>query len=415
MRIAVEAHALSQEKITGVGKVILHYLDTLQKIDRENEYFIYTMDDIRHIAFSSPLWRYVDFDYLLKRVRMRIRARWLRLRDGAASGPLPGVRLLLYRLAKIILESIDEIVFSLKLASSLKKNGIGVYIGTSTYYYPYFFFSPVKKAGIIYDLVWELYPETMELGNRIRMRLFTLRYMKKLDLMISISENTKKDAREILGLTNRIDAIPLAADREIFFRAPAASIASCKNRYGITKKYILSVCTLEPRKNLRALIEAYRMLPSRHAYQLVLVGMTGWLQSGFFKDLESSDVNNNVIFTGYVSNDDLAPLYSGADLFVFPTLYEGFGLPVLEAMQCGCPVITSNNSSIPEVAGDSAIMIDPHNIDSLAEAMEKLLINNASKRELSKKGLRRAKQFSWDTSAKMLLSSLRSITHDRAE
>lgn len=412
MKIAVEAHALSQEKITGVGKVVLHYLDELQKIDGDNEYFIYTMDEIRHVSFNSPLWRYVDFQYPLKRLRVRVRSRWLQLRDSTEAGPLHGIRLILYRIAKILLESIDEIIFSLYLASSLKKNRIDLYIGTSTYYYPYFFFSPLKKAGIIYDLVWELFPETMETGNRIRMKLFTLRYMKKLDLMISISENTKKEAREILGLSNRIDAIPLAADRDIFYRAPAASIAASRKKFGISKKYILSVCTLEPRKNLKALIDAYRMLPSRHSYQLVLVGMTGWLQSGFFQDLESSDVRDNVIFTGYVSNSDLAPLYSGADLFVFPTLYEGFGLPVLEAMQCGCPVITSNNSSIPEVAGDSALMIDPHDIDSLAEKMEGLLKNNSLKKKLSAKGLQRAKQFSWKKSAKMFLSSIESIVNN---
>ncbi len=415
MRIAVEAHALSQEKITGVGKVILHYLDELQKIDHDNEYFIYALDDIRHIAISSSKWHLVDLHYPLTRLRVRIRARWLQLRDCTSAGPLPAARLMLYRSAKIILESIDEIVFSIKLASSLKKNNIDMYFGTSTYYYPYFFFSPLKKAGIIYDLVWKLFPETMEIGNRIRMKLFTLRYMKKLDMLISISENTKNDARKILGLTNRIDAIPLAADRDIFYRAPAGYISACRKKFGITKKYILSVCTLEPRKNLRALLEAYRILPSRHSYQLVLVGMTGWLQSGYFESMGSSDVKDNVIFTGYVSNNDLAPLYSGAEIFVYPSLYEGFGLPVLEAMQCGCPVIASHNSSIPEVVCDSAIMIDPHDINSLAGEMEALLKSNSIKKELSKKGLQRAKYFSWEKSAKMLLASLKSLSPDKAK
>jgi len=310
---------------------------------------------------------------------------------------------------KIILELLDEAVFSIKLASSIKINRIDVYLGTSTYYYPYFFLSPVKKAGILYDLVWELFPETMEFGNKIRMKLFTLRNMKKLDLLVAISSNTKKDAHEILGIDNRIDAIPLAADSAIFYLAGASAISTIKKKYGITKKYILSVCTLEPRKNLKSLLAAYRIMPSRLNYQLVLVGMAGWINSDFFSDIENSDVSENVLITGYVSNTELAPLYTGAELFVFPTLYEGFGLPVLEAMQCGCPVITSNTSSIPEVAGDAAIMVGPFDVEGLSQIMEKSVSDPALRKKLRDRGLKRSRQFSWDASARRLLDSLMSL------
>ncbi|OHD63730.1 MAG: hypothetical protein A2176_14430 [Spirochaetes bacterium RBG_13_51_14] len=411
MRIAVETHALSQDNITGVGNVILHYLNELQKIDAANEYFIYVMDDLKHLAIRNPRWRYVDFNYGLKRLRMSIRNRWLQLKSegGTDMNILLSSRILLFRLSKIMLELFDEVVFSLKLASSLRKYKIDIYVGTSTYYYPYFFFSTVKKIGFLYDLVWKLYPETMEFGNKARMKLLTFRNMRKLDLLVSISANTKNDAHELLNLNTRIEAIPLAADGTIFYPADGSTVSAVRKKYGISKKYILSVCTLEPRKNLKTLLAAYRILPSRREYQLVLVGMTGWIGSDFFQAIESSDVRDNVLITGYVSTAELAPIYTGAELFVFPTLYEGFGLPVLEAMQCGCPVITSNTSSIPEVAGDAALMLDPEDMTGLAESMEKILKNASLRKELAKKGLRQSKLFSWEKSARRLLQALESL------
>jgi glycosyltransferase involved in cell wall biosynthesis len=410
MKIAIEAHALSQEKITGVGMVILHYMNELQKMDSENEYFIYTMDDLKHVRLNNPRWHHVDFQYLLKTIRIRTWNAWNRQRtEQSPGGLIRSVSLIVLRLLKIFTELIDEFVFSFKLASSIKSNAIDIYLGTSTYYYPYFFLSPVKKAGILYDLVWKLYPKTMEFGNKLRMKLFTLRNMKKLDLLVSISENTRKDAHEILGIDNRIEAIPLAADESIFYRAGGPAVSAVKKKYGITKKYILSVCTLEPRKNLKALLGAYRAMPSRRDYQLVLVGMAGWINTDFFSEIKASDVKDNVLITGYVRNTELAPIYSGAELFVFPTLYEGFGLPVLEAMQCGCPVITSNNSSIPEVAGDAAVMIDPNDVEGLSRTMEKILSSPSTRKGMSSKGLKRSRQFSWEKSARRLLDSLMSL------
>jgi len=411
MRIAVEAHALSQEKLTGVGNVVLHYLNELQRLDKANEYFIYTVEDLKHVTIASTRWRHVSFDYLLKRIHGRVSEAWLRLKSENEKNKsvFRSIRILWCRLVKIILGVMDDLVYSVKVAMSLRKNRVDIYLGTSTYFYPYFFLSPVKKAGILYDLVWELYPGTMEFGNKVRMKLFTLRNMKKMDLLISISENTKKDAIELLGLKTRIDAIPLAAEPSIFYPASSTVVSSMKKKYGITKKYILSVCTLEPRKNLTALLQAFRIMQGRRDYQLVLVGMTGWVISDLFKDIASSDVRDNILITGYVPNSELAPLYTGAELFAFPSLYEGFGLPVLEAMQCGCPVITSNSSSIPEVAGDAAIMVDPEDITGLAASMEKVLKNRAFRDSLARKGLKRSKLFSWEKSARALLQSLETL------
>jgi glycosyltransferase involved in cell wall biosynthesis len=233
--------------------------------------------------------------------------------------------------------------------------------------------------------------------------------MKKIDLLISISENTKKDAHFILNIKTRIEAIPLAADRKIFYRASKESVKKIKKKYNISRRYILSVCTLEPRKNLESLLRAFEKIKDRGKYQLVLVGMTGWIGSDFFENLSDRDIMNDIVFTGYVPNRDLAPLYTGSDLFVFPSLYEGFGLPVLEAMQCGCPVITSNCSSLPEVIGDAGIMIDPTDIAALTRSVEKVLSNPAVRNDMKMKGLDRSKLFSWEKAARSMLDDLKTL------
>ncbi len=409
MIIAVEANALSQERITGVGNVILHYLNALKKIDPYNFYLVYSMDGLKHIDITGDRWREICFDYGLKRARIMTRQRWLAVKSGEVQVPFMRAVMLFLRVAKIALELLDEIVFTWKLASSLKHEEADIYLATSTYYYPHFFRSSIKQAGILYDLVWKLFPGTMEFGTKVRMVLFTLRNMKKADLLVAISENTKTDARNLLRIPTRIEAIPLAADPKIFYRADPRSVAAVRKKYAISKKYILSVCTLEPRKNLKSLIAAYCAMPSRHDYQLVLVGMTGWIGSDFFRDLEKSGVMENILVTGYVAADELAPIYTGADLFAFPSLYEGFGLPVLEAMQCGCPVITSNSSSIPEVAGDAALMLDPDDITGLSDSMERILGDASLRHAMSSKGMRRAALFSWEKSARSLLDSLSSL------
>ena len=389
--------------------VILHYLTEFQRIDTDNYYYIYAMDELQHLKLYNKKWKDITFKYFLKDMRINTRKSWLKLKDSRKAGVFASIKLISLRIIKILIELVDDINYTFKLASSLKKNNIDIYIGSSTYYFPYFFFSKIKKASIIYDLVWKLYPETMEFGNKIRMRFFTMRNMKKIDLLISISENTKKDTHEILNIDTDIEAIPLAADNNIFYKADSASISRIKSKYTITKKYILSVCTLEPRKNLETLLKAYKKMENWKEYQLVLVGMTGWIKSDFFKGLEDSGIYDNIIFTGYVANDDLAPLYTGAEVFVFPSLYEGFGLPVLEAMQCGCPVITSNSSSIPEVIGDAGIMVDAMDTEGLSNEMEKVLRNSTLKTQLSSKGLKRAEFFSWEKSANKFLEKISAI------
>jgi glycosyltransferase involved in cell wall biosynthesis len=191
---------------------------------------------------------------------------------------------------------------------------------------------------------------------------------------------------------------------ERFHPLNEGSLASVKARYSLDFPFILTVGTLEPRKNHVGLLQAYSLMEGRHPHRLVIAGGKGWLYEGIFQEVERLSLEERVLFLGYVPEEDLPALYNLADLFVFPSLYEGFGLPPLEAMACGTPVVVSALSSLPEVVGDGALLVPPREVEALAEAMEKGLGDPSLRRELRGKGLEQAKRFSWSEAAKRLLA-----------
>ena len=175
------------------------------------------------------------------------------------------------------------------------------------------------------------------------------------------------------------------------------------------KPFILSVGTIEPRKNLARLIDAYSSIPHHDDFDLLIAGGPGWMYDEIYAAPVKFGVSRNVRFLGFVPESDLPPLYSLATLFVYPSLYEGFGLPVLEALACGAPVIASNNSSIPEVTGDAAILVDPRDTEALREAVARLLDDESTRLDLSRRGPERAAKFSWDASARQLLAAFEDV------
>lgn len=222
---------------------------------------------------------------------------------------------------------------------------------------------------------------------------------KECDLIIAVSQATKNDAVVLLGIPAEKIRVIYEAVPEEFKKTTQEEVEEVKKKYKIKGNYLLSVATLEPRKNLKRIIEAFKKLKTGKTQELKLViaGKFGW---GEIKTSNHKSQMPDVIFTGYVSNQDLASLYSGATCLVYASLYEGFGQPILEAMVCGCSVVTSNISSMPEVAGEAAVLVDPENIEDIVqgtkEAMDK-------RKELIKKGFERAKQFSWEKTAKETL------------
>lgn len=236
--------------------------------------------------------------------------------------------------------------------------------------------------------------------------------LRKAERIITVSEFSKKDISKYIKYPEeKIEIIPPAVDHNMYYQNRNKSILK---KYGIREdeKVILYVGAEEPRKNVHFLINSLSKLKSKiPQVKLLKVGMPHYLgvREKLLKQIESLNLQKDVIFAGYVSENELAELYNAVDLFVLPSLYEGFGMPPLEAMACGTPVITSNTSSLPEVVEDAAIIVDPYNVNKFAEEMYEVLTNEELKEEMIKKGLRRSKMFSWDNSAEKTLKAYKEL------
>ena len=230
------------------------------------------------------------------------------------------------------------------------------------------------------------------------------------DHIVADSHATRRDVIERLGVPeNKVTTVHIAGHgRARVITGPDALRGVCA-RHGLDCAFLLYVGTLEPRKNVANLIRAYDAFRAGRANAplLALAGGKGWMYEQIFAAAEASPFRDDIRFLGYVDDADLAPLMNAALGFVYPSLFEGFGLPVLEAMQCGAPVITSNVSSLPEVAGDAALLVDPHSVDALAHAMGRLADDETLRRDLSRKGLEQAATFSWERCANETLAVYR--------
>jgi len=221
------------------------------------------------------------------------------------------------------------------------------------------------------------------------------------DWVTCISEFTRDEFCEFTGMKReRVFVAPLAAADHFRIVESRDEIQSKLRQYRIPDaNYFLALSNLQPRKNFPHLIRCFFRLLKQHPdleANLVIVGASGWLDEEVFEASDSStEFRDRVILTGYVPNEDLSAIYTGALAFLFPSLYEGFGLPALEAMQCGTPVIVSNTTSFPEVVGDAGLLVNPTDADSLCQAMLDLLSDEGLRRQLSRKGLARSKRFSW--------------------
>jgi glycosyltransferase involved in cell wall biosynthesis len=231
------------------------------------------------------------------------------------------------------------------------------------------------------------------------------------DVFLTFSDHASGDIAETLGIPrDRLKVIPLAAGRQFRPLVDRGAVAEQVRRWGLEiDHYILSVGTLEPRKNHRLILEAYERLRARQRLprgcKLVFAGSRGWMCDPIFERIDSLGLREEVIVLGHA--DPLEYLYNGASMMIFPSLMEGFGLPPLEAMACGTPVITSNTSSLPEVVGDAGILVDPHDVDGLAEAMVRVLDDPSTREQMRARGLERAAGFTWERTAASYLDTLK--------
>jgi len=271
------------------------------------------------------------------------------------------------------------------------------------------FFVDCKSIIVIHDLAYYI-PElnAYPLIDTVYMRLMIKSSVKRAHHIIAISENTKKDIIKYTGVEeDKISVVYEAPDRKFGQIFDKTELDIIKIEYNLPEQFIFCCDTITPRKNTARLLAAFDLIKDKIPHKLVLTGGVSW-KSKTVSDMVDS-MKDSVIKLGYVPDGDMPLLYNLADLFVYPSLYEGFGLPPLEAMACGCPVITSNTSSISEVVGDAGVMVDPYNIDDLAKAMYDILTNDALRENMTKKGLERAKMFSWEKTARETLKVCKEV------
>lgn len=269
----------------------------------------------------------------------------------------------------------------------------------------------VRAVFTLHDTAYLRFPRYHLLQNRVYLTAMMPRFLAQADRIIAVSEATRRDALNDYSLDPaKIEVIPEGVDQRFKPQSDLALQAAIRARYALPAQFILSVGTIEPRKNLPTLLEAYAALRARHpGLGLVVAGGKGWLFQDFFDRLRALGLEQQVRLTGYVADQDLPGLLSAAEVFAFPSFYEGFGLPPLEAMACGVPVVCSNTSSLPEVVGQAGLLLPPNNPRAWVEALDQLLANPARRAEMRALGLARAKEFTWEAAAQRTLAVYQSV------
>jgi glycosyltransferase involved in cell wall biosynthesis len=258
-----------------------------------------------------------------------------------------------------------------------------------------------RSVFTLHDLTALKFPTAHTQLNRRFLQLMLPHFLRAAEVIIADSYCTQQDALQLYGLSaERVRVVHLGVD-EHFKPASAISTQTVRERYQLPDRFILAVSTIEPRKNLIVLLEAYRgLLAQNPQLQLVIAGKRGWHSEPFFERLQALGLTDQVRLLGFVPDEDLPALYSLAEVFAFPSIYEGFGLPVLEAMACGTPVISSNASSLPEVAGEAAIQIAPTEVREWTQALERISNDAELRASLRERGLKQATRFTWEAAAR---------------
>jgi alpha-1,3-rhamnosyl/mannosyltransferase len=260
-----------------------------------------------------------------------------------------------------------------------------------------------RITATIYDMTCWLMPEMHTPQNVAATKLYAERVLKRADRLIAISESTRNDAVRILGLREEsIDVIYPGVPEN--FGTARGDIHRLRHEFRFVRPYVLFVGCVEPRKNVAKLLDAWQKLPRsvRADHELVIAGPLGWNSGAVAKRLLQPEAG--IRYLGYVAEQDLPGLIAGATAFVYPSFYEGFGFPVAQAMAAGTPVITSNVSSLPEVAGNAALLVDPHRAEEIRDAVLQILLSPALAQRLRTQGIQRAQQYHWDVCASKSLT-----------
>ena len=274
-----------------------------------------------------------------------------------------------------------------------------------------------RCVAVIHDMAYKSCPQTVSRKTLNWLKMSLERSCKYADHFITVSEFSKMEIMKYLNIRKeKITVVPNAVDSSFYHPDyTQQQIKKVRKKLKLDERYFLYLGTIEPRKNIERLIGAYARLCKKvkNAPQLVLAGGRGWLCEGIYKKAEELGLGNKVLFTGYIEQEDSPILMCGATAFVFPSLYEGFGMPPLEAMACGTPVIASNTTSLPEVVGNAGILVDPLSEVELCQAMKTLLEDEKYRNRLRVLGLERAKEYTWENSGRILMGVYRELMGDR--
>jgi len=369
MRIGIDVGILREER-RGVGHYLSNLLEKFLELDRDDEFYFYT---------PRPIKSEIREEIIKKGAN-----NW-HLRIGTL--PLPGSFWLQTEGRHLIIKDRIETFFGTCniLPITLPRN--------------------VKKILAIHDLLSIFYPTTMANYNRFVHKLFFRKSLERADRVIAMSNAMKQDIIRYLGIAEEKIIVIYEGVKKIFHPQEKEKVPFIRARYNLLKPYILSVGTLEPAKNHITLIRAFSRL--KFDWDLVIIGKKGWKYQNIFSTISELKLSERTKVIGYVSIEDLPPFYCGAEIFVFPSLYEGFGLPLLEAMACGVPVVSSNASCLPEIGGDACLYFAPHSVEDLVSQMERLLSDSNLRKELAKRGIERAREFTWEKTARKTLQVLK--------
>lgn len=363
MRIGIDVHAAERDG-TGNCTYIRNLIKNLVRIDTQNKYVFY-VTDVKHSFYQS----FTNVDNL-------------KIKQLAVKNPLVRIPFLLAR--QTYADALDIL--------HVQYNAPPFHGG--------------KLVTTIHDLGFLFHPESFSKLQVLRLKILTRKTAKKSRAILTGSNYSKNDIVQTYNLDpEKVEVVPHGISSLFKTNLSREAIQTVLDKYKIKGNYILSVGRLNPRKNLNSLIQAYSDLKriKQISHSLVIVGQDDYETKQLMKGIKENDYSQYIVFTGFVPDEELPYLYGGADVFVYPSLFEGVGLPVLEAMKCGIPVVTSNTTSLKEIVGDAGQTVDPLDVKDISKAIFQLICDTKLKTALIEKGFARAELFSWEKTAKKTL------------
>lgn len=368
MRIGIDARPLCLQR-TGIGNYVYGLVKQMPQVAPHNDYFLYANREIESNTLGASTKEQIDRAFSWCPGSL-----WLRGRGGTLARR----------------DQLDAFWATYPILPASVPPG-------------------VLKIVTMYDLVWLRFPETTANYALLVQKIWARKAIEKADLIVTISRSTAEDLVRELGVPEtKIRCVYPGVFEGYKRQDPQRAAEYISRKYGVSPNYMAAVGTVEPRKNLKLLVEVVRILKDQGQLKgpLLVAGANGWKSSLLFRQIQENELTEQIRFLGYLPDEDLPFFYSGAEVFLFPTLYEGFGLPPVEAMACGTPVIASNARCMPEILGGAAILEPPDSAQRFAQSILRLRANVILRSEMQAAGIQKADEYCWQSSAKKLLDSI---------